>query len=209
MLQSESIYAMLGNVYRVVQPGTLSGTRIYNIQVESADGNTSTPALGYGYYFEPSTNLALPLAALPNVKDNLVSAFGVVLFSSKQVEAKFNNYPSITQITESGGEPMWNGQPWPGGSGGGSDSTYQSITLTSADITNKYVQLAHTPKANTPTILYVKSDGMNSTVQTPNVDYILSDKVTVGVMDCISWDSYGLDGELSAGDLLEIIYFFE
>lgn len=69
------------------------------------------------------------------------------------------------------------------------------ITLDGTDITNKEITLVNTPENASRVIL----DVISGTSQFFGIDYTVSGSV-------LSWDTLGLDGILSIGDTLRIIY---
>jgi hypothetical protein len=82
-------------------------------------------------------------------------------------------------------------------SGAVETSKQQIITLTSTNITNKYVDLAQTP-VDASAIMVTPVGGI---LQEYNIDYSVSG-------NRISWSSLGLDGLLAAGDKLIVNYTY-
>lgn len=70
-------------------------------------------------------------------------------------------------------------------------------TLTGGEITAKQITLPNTPIVANETVL----DVIGGTSQEYSVDYTVSGAV-------LDWNGLGLDGQLTAGDVLRIIYFY-
>jgi hypothetical protein len=88
-----------------------------------------------------------------------------------------------------------------GGGGMGNGVFIDTFTLTPTDISNAGVILSHAPTQPTKTIVLVD--------QAPNqaytIDYVISSRLSAGAT--LDWQSLGLQGELSAGDVLEVVYY--
>ena len=87
----------------------------------------------------------------------------------------------------------------PSGSGGGGASIVRQFVLDSTAITNKYVDLPTAPTQPTQTTMEV----IGGSIQEYNVDFtVTSDEAGKRV----SWAGLGLDGQVTAGDKLIIVY---
>jgi len=78
------------------------------------------------------------------------------------------------------------------------DRRVETFTLTATDITNGYVDLAATPDVATDVVLLVK----DAPAQFYGTDYTMDGTVT----NRLTWSGLGLDGVLSAGDSITVIY---
>lgn len=88
-----------------------------------------------------------------------------------------------------------------GGGGGGNGVFIDTFTLTPTDIANKGVILSHAPTQPTKTIVIIE----DAPGQAYAVDYIISSRLSAGAT--LDWTGLGLDGELAAGDILEVVYY--
>lgn len=84
------------------------------------------------------------------------------------------------------------------GSQGSQNGDYEvyTITLSSTEISNKGFNLPHSPLEPSEVILNI-ADGLT---QEYNVDFTVSGTL-------VSWDGYQLDGDLTSGDKLTLVYF--
>jgi len=84
------------------------------------------------------------------------------------------------------------------GINGINDRQVVQYTLTSTDITNKYVVLPSTPSDPTSVVLIIRG--------APGMAYGLDYQMDASYPDHLTWDTLGLDGILVAGDVLTVIY---
>jgi hypothetical protein len=61
--------------------------------------------------------------ALPST----IGTTGVLSWSGNDWEFALQNTSTLAKITESGGDPLWNGYAWPGGGGGGTDVVFSPV----------------------------------------------------------------------------------
>jgi len=73
-------------------------------------------------------------------------------------------------------------------------------TLSSTDISNKYILLSKPTLDKQETLVTVLDGGD----QTYGTDYVVTDAVPSGFN--LSWNGLGLDGVLTAGDIIQITY---
>lgn len=88
-----------------------------------------------------------------------------------------------------------------GGGGGGNSVIIDTYTLTPTDISNMGVVLSHVPTDPTKVVVLVDS----APGQAYAVDYIIDSNLAVNMT--LDWSGLGLFGELSSGDILEVIYY--
>jgi hypothetical protein len=101
----------------------------------------------------------------------------------------FANYPGGSSTSSSGG------------GGGGNSVVIDTFTLSSTDITNMGVILSKVP--TDPDKVVVEVD--QAPGQAYNVDYTVNSALAAN--KTLSWSGLGLQGELSAGDIIEVIYY--
>lgn len=78
----------------------------------------------------------------------------------------------------------------------GTVATVEKFTLTGTDITNKYITLSSSPATAGNTVLLV--------ADAPNLFYDTDFTITGG--NQLSWNGLALDGILSSGDSLTVMY---
>jgi hypothetical protein len=101
----------------------------------------------------------------------------------------FANYPGGTSTGSSGG------------GGTGNSVIIDTYTLTPTDITNGGVILSHIPTVADKVVVLIE----DAPGQAYGVDYIVDSRLSPGMT--LDWQGLGLDGELAAGDILEVIYY--
>jgi|SRR5271165_392295 len=88
-----------------------------------------------------------------------------------------------------------------GGGGGGNSVAVDTFTLSGTDITNKGVVLSKIPTIASKVFLSVGS----APGQSYTTDYIIDSNLSPN--KTLDWTGLGLDGILSAGDQLIVIYY--
>jgi hypothetical protein len=88
-----------------------------------------------------------------------------------------------------------------GGGGGGNGVFIDTFTLTPTDITNQGVILSHAPTQPSKVVVIVE----DAPGQAYAVDYTISSRLSASAT--LDWQGLGLQGELAAGDILEVIYY--
>lgn len=85
--------------------------------------------------------------------------------------------------------------------GAGQSIIIDTYTLTPTDITNRGVILSQIPTVAAKVVVLVDS----APGQAYGVDYIVDSNLSPN--KTLDWTGLGLDGELAAGDILEVIYY--
>lgn len=80
--------------------------------------------------------------------------------------------------------------------------TTETFTLSSGDITAKYVALAHKP--NVPGNMTALVAGQTSQINGPDFAYVAQ----AGPVPSISWNGLALANILVAGDILQVSYWY-
>lgn len=101
----------------------------------------------------------------------------------------FANYPGGTSTGSSGG------------GGTGNSIIIDTFTLTPMNISNQGVVLSHVPTVPSKVVVLVDQ----APGQAYGIDYTIDSNLTPN--QTLDWTGLGLAGELSAGDILEVIYY--
>lgn len=101
----------------------------------------------------------------------------------------FANYPGGTSTGSSGG------------GGTGNSITIDTYTLTSMNISNMGVVLSKVPTVANKVVVLVES----APDQAYGVDYVVDSNLTPN--QTLDWTGLGLAGILTAGDIMQVIYY--
>lgn len=174
---------------------------IYNATLERFIATTSGGSSGIGTHENlgsgDGVSVGFSLSSLPLTDDSFIvfrngSYVPSSQYSFSNPTITFNTAPSVGQRID-----VWiltTGSPSTAVATGVEYVEYP--TLTGTDITNKNISLSATPLDPAK----VKLDVISGSSQQYSVDYTVSGST-------LDWDGLGLDGSLTNGDVLRIVYF--